>query len=288
MSESSLHNQKYREKIAQIAFEKLQVPNLYIVKSAVLSAFSSGRSNALILDSGAQITTASPVFEGFTLQKNIQKFDFGGETVTQVMQEYIERCAGKKIVPQFEISGASPTTTTSLREFFVRDLVRNIKEGFCQLDEKSQGEVAYQETFDCELPDGTQVNLDKAYRSEILHFQFHREIKPENFQPVSLQVPELNHFKGIQHMIFDSINSCDIDIRKELFQNIILCGGNTTISGFQSRVHQKLVEMVPNTQKVKLISYPSPTEKKFSSWIGGSILASLGSFQSMWITKKEY
>jgi hypothetical protein len=91
------------------------------------------------------------------------------------MQEYIEKCAQKPLVPIFEISGAHPTTTISLREFFIKEFARNVKEGFCQLDEKAQGEVASQENFDCELPDGTQVNLDKSYRSDILHFQFHRE-----------------------------------------------------------------------------------------------------------------
>ena len=67
VSESSLHNVKFREKLIQLAFENLQVPNLFVVKSAVLSAFSSGRSNALVLDSGAQTTMAVPVFEGFAL-----------------------------------------------------------------------------------------------------------------------------------------------------------------------------------------------------------------------------
>lgn len=52
MSESSLHNQKQREKICELAFESLKVPNFYIIKSGVLSCFSSGRSTALVLDTG--------------------------------------------------------------------------------------------------------------------------------------------------------------------------------------------------------------------------------------------
>lgn len=52
MSESSLHNPKQREKICELAFETLKVPNFYIIKSGVLSCFSSGRSSALVLDSG--------------------------------------------------------------------------------------------------------------------------------------------------------------------------------------------------------------------------------------------
>ena len=32
----------------------------------------------------------------------------------------------------------------------------------------------------------------------------------------------------------------------------------------------------------------SPVEREFSSWIGASVLASLGTFQQMWVSKAEY
>ena len=32
----------------------------------------------------------------------------------------------------------------------------------------------------------------------------------------------------------------------------------------------------------------APPERKYSVWIGGSILASLSTFQQMWISKQEY
>lgn len=38
-------------------------------------------------------------------------------------------------------------------------------------------------------------------------------------------------------------------------------------------------------QKVKIVA---PPERKYSSWIGGSILASLSTFQQMWISKQDY
>ena len=43
--------------------------------------------------------------------------------------------------------------------------------------------------------------------------------------------------------------------------------------------------IVPNSVKARIIA---PAERKYSVWIGGSILASLASFQSMWVTKQEY
>ena len=43
--------------------------------------------------------------------------------------------------------------------------------------------------------------------------------------------------------------------------------------------------MAPSTIKIKIIA---PPERKYSVWIGGSILASLSTFQQMWISKQEY
>jgi len=37
--------------------------------------------------------------------------------------------------------------------------------------------------------------------------------------------------------------------------------------------------------KVKVVA---PPERKYSVWIGGSILSSLSTFATMWITKQEY
>merc|ERR1711872_1060333 len=40
-----------------------------------------------------------------------------------------------------------------------------------------------------------------------------------------------------------------------------------------------------NREKIKIVA---PPERKYSCWIGGSILASLSTFQQMWISKQEY
>lgn len=79
-------------------------------------------------------------------------------------------------------------------------------------------------------------------------------------------------------MIIDSINQCEVDIKKDLFTNIVLTGGNSLLTGFTSRLTYKLNDIAPPNSKIKMIAYPTPQERKFSSWMGGSILASLGSF----------
>jgi actin len=78
---------------------------------------------------------------------------------------------------------------------------------------------------------------------------------------------------------------CDVDVRKDLYGNIVLSGGTTMFTGIAERLSKEIVNLAPSTMKVKIIA---PPERKYSVWIGGSILSSLSTFQQMWISKEEY
>ena len=78
---------------------------------------------------------------------------------------------------------------------------------------------------------------------------------------------------------------CDINIRRDLYQNILCSGGSTMIDGIETRLEKEVKSLAPESVEVKIIA---PPERKYSTWIGGSILASLSTFEEMWITKDEY
>ena len=105
--------------------------------------------------------------------------------------------------------------------------------------------------------------------------------------PELLFKPNLNgkSCKAIQELTWKSIQSSDVDVRKDLCKNIILSGGTTMYPGIADRMQKEITALAPSTIKIKIIA---PPERKYSVWIGGSILASLSTFQSMWITKAEY
>lgn len=86
-------------------------------------------------------------------------------------------------------------------------------------------------------------------------------------------------------MIVESIQKSDIDIRRELFSNIILTGGTTMMKGFSERIQKHLPDISPQNIRVKVLS---SNERRFQPWVGGSILSSLGSFQQMWMSRYEY
>eukprot|EP00743_Colponemidia_sp_Colp-15_P003099 GILK01003349.1.p1 GENE.GILK01003349.1~~GILK01003349.1.p1 ORF type:complete len:426 (-),score=47.17 GILK01003349.1:181-1458(-) len=293
VAEPSIHSRQSREKMAEILFEKYQAPAIFLSKSAVLSSFASGRATALVLDVGAKTTYAVPVHDGYALQKSILKYDVGGDFLTAELLKGLESndvtvrppwSFTKKVSSDGQISlthHTFPKTHPSYVLFSKLEVIRDLKESLCRVAEQAFEEIAYQSLpnyiVPYELPDGTTVDVGpEKYKIPELLFNG----QGLNMEPVS--------FPGVHQMVVDSVSKCDLDIRREMYGNIIVTGGSSLFPGFVDRLQRELADVAPPTVKIKIIASNSSTERKFSSWIGGSILASLGSFQQMWMSKQEY
>ncbi|CAE7565832.1 act3 [Symbiodinium natans] len=101
------------------------------------------------------------------------------------------------------------------------------------------------------------------------------------FQPALMGFEYL----GIQDSIIQSVSECDIDTRGELFANVVLSGGSSQFPGFAERLTKDLTTLAPHGTAVNVVAPPS---RQYSSWLGGSILASLPVFRSTWISRDEY
>ncbi|KAK1175841.1 actin-3-like [Acipenser oxyrinchus oxyrinchus] len=243
-----------REKFAEIMFENFSIPAMYIAYQSILSLYSYGRTTGIVVESGHGVSYAVPIHDGYHLPNCTGRVDYAGDDLNKYLIKLLKE-------------GKQTFTDSSL------NIVDDIKRKCCYipLDIKSEMSLTPNDyTVDYELPDGHLITVGK-----------------ERFRcPEALFRPNLlgSQEPGLHALTMNSINKCDINLKKDLLKNILVCGGSTLFKGFPDRLQNELVKIAPNSNPI-VVATP---ERKYSVWIGGSIMASLKSFQQLWVQKKDY
>lgn len=258
LTEAPMNPKTNREKMCKMMFETYDVPAMYIQIQAVLSLYAAGRTTGLVVDSGDGVTHTVPIFEGYQIPHAIDKIMLAGRDLTTWMQKIL-----KDNNYNFDTSAE-------------KEIVRDMKEKVCFVSED----------YEADLKKAASGNeLETTYTlpdGQICTFSVQRFKCPEYlFQP-SLNGKE---FPGVHKLTYNSIMNCDLDVRKDLYANIILSGGTTMFTGFGERLYSEMKKLCPEKMKVKVIATP---DRKYMVWKGGSTLSTLSTFGSMWITKADY
>ncbi|KAJ3184028.1 Actin-2 [Gaertneriomyces sp. JEL0708] len=255
LTEAPLNPRSNRDQAAQILFETFNVPALFMSIQAVLALYASGRTTGIVLDVGDGATHAVPVYEGFTMPNAVRRVDVAGRDVTDHLQLLLRK------------SGHTFHTSAE------KEVVRIIKEKACYiaLNPAKEEKDAGGKYDDFILPDGNVIKLGPE-RFRAPEIMFHPE-------QIGLE------YAGVHQVVVDSINKADMDLRKSLYSNIVLSGGSTLCRGFGDRLLHEVKRLALKDVKIKIYA---PPERKYSTWIGGSILASLSTFKKMWVSAEEY
>jgi len=268
LTEPPLNDPKKREQLMTVFFENIEVNHFYLSITSVLGLYSTGRTTGLVLDSGAGVTHTVPVYEGFALPFATNQLPIAGDVLTEYLKHLLIKEAGIKV------NESDPS--------IMEDIEKKIKEKICyvafDIDTSRKESDDKDKVIHHTLPDGQTFSITKA------HFTCPEAL----FQPNSLSsmnIMNTLNMEGIHDKTFNSILKCENHIQKSLYKNIVLIGGSTMFKGLGVRLKKEVSALAPSTMDINMYE---PLERKYSAWIGGSILSTIDAFRHLWISKGEY
>ncbi|XP_030047946.1 actin-like protein 7B [Microcaecilia unicolor] len=254
VSDSPLNPTINREIYAEMMFEIFHTPAMHIANQSILSMYSYGKISGLVVESGHGVTYVEPIHEGYVLHNNTGWVDYAGSDITKYLMKLLNHSGNKFTKEDLHI-------------------VEHIKNNCCYASLELDKDLSLplsEYMVEYELPDGNLITIGKErfLCSEML------------FKPSLIGSSQL----GLQTLTTICINNCDTTLKQEMINSILLCGGSTLLDGFPERFQTELKAALPY-DKPTIIASP---HRKYSVWTGGSILASLKSFQQLWVFKDEY
>jgi len=293
LSESVWNTRQNREKQVELAFERFKAPAFFAAKSATLACFGVGRGTGLVINSGHQYTSIVPVHEGHCLLEPRCRTKIAGDYLTQSLHFQLKsrqihvnpHCLIQKSGMDVDVLDSAGLTESFLTYGKLR-VVEDIKRHcFCVTPDPYSDSIRKPDTKTYELPDGNTITLEPNHRIGVPEKLF--SIRSDPNSNINL---DGHTFEGIPAMTRACLSKVDADARKDVAGSIVLVGGTSALPGFKERLATEL-ERMAHALKPKIVT-PQRTaaghKEEFGVWLGGSILASLGFFQTFWIYPQEY
>ena len=268
VTEPPLNPKASRERTAQIMFETFNVPAMYLSIGAILALYLTGRTSGLVVDSGAGVTFVVPIYEGYALPHAIQRVDLAGRDVDQSLESLLRQHQGRQLP-------ASLLDDRNALEALLRDIKeRHAHVTSCSREVSGDGGGAAAVKY--ALPGGGVLELGSEL-SMCMECLFDPSV-------IGFSAP------GLGDVVYNAIMRTDVDLKKKMFDSIVLSGGTTMCRGFAERLHAELEARAPSSVRIKIVH--AAADGMCANWAGGSRLVSLPAFQthgdSFWVTRQDY
>ena len=252
-SEPIIHEKNQRMNLTQFLFEKYEIGGLFFCNDSVLSSFSYGKSSCLVFDSGHSQSNVVPVHDGMIIKNSINFFNLSGKNVDEI------------IINEIIKKQNNEWDKWNILEKI--QILSDIKDMVFTPDENDMNKKYI-------LPDKKSIEIKEEFNSLMK-----KEIENKLFND------ELN----LKTIILKSISSVLIDIKKELINNIFICGGNSLIfNNYFHDLKESLAKQLVSGTVVKLTTHPSKIERSLASFLGASIISSLNIYKETIVKKEEY
>ena len=306
MTEAPWNTPKAREKAVEIIMEKWGCPAFWLSRTPVLAAFAAGKATALVIDVGGANTSVTAIHDGMVLKRSIQRSPVGGIWLSSQIRSMWETMDPKvDLTPTFMIENKTAVDAGAPAQARLRKYPYQIHDSFRAYEEErvltefkesvvevwrgpgrysAPGNEDYVRTQPgrvFEMPDG----WNQMWREQ--RFKATEGMWDESAGYPLPESERLTKGQTIPELIRSALGAVDVDLRGNLLANVVVTGGTSLINGFSDRLNGELSMMYPGL-KIKIHAAGLTSERRFGSWIGGSILASLGTFHQMWISRKEY
>lgn len=285
LTEPALNPPESREQMAEIMFETFNVKGLYIGVQPVLALYGancwSSRSDmtGTVIDSGDGVTYVIPVAHGYAISSCIKQIPFAGKDITKLIAKQL-RDRGEAIAQEDLL-----------------DVARVIKEQYSYVCKDFNAETAIYNNPSSDkykLYEGTGKFTGNRINVRV---GIERFLGPETFfNPAKLTK---DWDKPIDEVVDMAIQSCPIDLRRDLYSNIVLSGGSTLFSNFNRRLGSAIQKRVDDrldryAKASSNIPTPIPTKisthatQKTAVWYGASQFASQPEFKGVVHTRESY
>lgn len=285
LTEPALNPPENREQMAEIMFETFNVKGLYIGVQPVLALYGANlwsqksEMTGTVIDSGDGTTYVIPVAHGYAISSCIKQIPFAGRDITKLIAKQL-RDRGEAIAQEDLL-----------------DAARVIKENFCYACKDFASESA--------LYNNPGSNKFKVYEGTgkftgnriNVRVGVERFLGPETFFNPGKLTKDWD--KPIEEVVDSAIQACPIDLRRDLYSNIVLSGGSTMFQHFNNRLGAALQKRIderldryakasgnsPTPIRTKISSYQT---QKTAVWFGASMFAAQPEFTGVVHTRESY